>query len=147
MRLDKWLWCARFFKTRGLAQKAIEKGHVSVNGQRPKASREIAVGDVLFIRQEHEAKTVSVCALSERRGSAAESRDWYNESEESRLLRESEKEKRKAEQLSQPQYGHRPDKRERRQLLDLLAQDKSTQGNLEQDNSEQDNSEQDNAWR
>ena len=119
MRLDKWLWCARFFKTRSLAQKAIEKGRVTVNDQRPKPSREIAVGDLLFIEQDHEAKTVTVSALSERRGSASEAQQWYSESEESRLAREEQAAKRKAEQLSQPQFDHRPNKRERRQLLGL----------------------------
>ena len=119
MRLDKWLWCARFFKTRSLAQKAIEKGRVTVNGQRPKPSRDIAVGDLLFIEQEHGAKTVTVYALSERRGSASEAQQWYSESEESRLAREEQAAKRKAEQLSQPQFDHRPNKRERRQLLGL----------------------------
>lgn len=119
MRLDKWLWCARFFKTRSLAQKAIEKGRVMVNGQRPKPSRDIAVGDLLLVEQEHETKTVTVCALSERRGSASEAQEWYSESEESRLAREEQTAKRKAEQLSQPQFDHRPNKRERRQLLGL----------------------------
>lgn len=119
MRLDKWLWCARFFKTRSLAQKAIEKGHVTINGQRPKASREIGVGDALFVKQEHETKTVTVCALSERRGSASEAQQWYSESEESRQMREADQARRKAEQLSRPHSDHRPDKRERRQLLGL----------------------------
>ena len=122
MRLDKWLWCARFFKTRSLAQKAIEKGRVTVNGQRPKASREIAVGDELLIEQLHETKTVTVSALSLRRGSAVEAQQWYSESEANRLAREERNAKRKAEQLSQPHSDHRPDKRERRQIMGLLME-------------------------
>lgn len=123
MRLDKWLWVARFFKTRSLARQAIEKGQVLVDGQRPKSSREIAAGDVLQVQQGFDRKTVTVLGLAEQRGPASVAQALYREDEESIRLREEKVAQRRAQQLSAPVSDHRPNKRERRQwqaLSDLL---------------------------
>lgn len=123
MRLDKWLWVARFFKTRSLARQAIEKGQVLVDGQRPKGSREIAAGDVLQVQQGFDRKTVTVLGLAEQRGPASVAQALYREDEESIRLREEKAAQRRAQQLSAPVSDHRPNKRERRQwqaLSDLL---------------------------
>lgn len=123
MRLDKWLWVARFFKTRSLAKQAIEKGQVLVDGQRPKGSREIAAGDVLQVQQGFDRKTVTVLALAEQRGPASVAQALYSEDEASIRLREEKAAQRRAQQLSAPVSDHRPNKRERRQwqaLSDLL---------------------------
>lgn len=123
MRLDKWLWVARFFKTRSLARQAIEKGQVLVDGQRPKGSREIAAGDVLQVQQGFDRKTVTVLGLAEQRGPASVAQALYREDEESIRLREEKVAQRRAQQLSAPVSDHRPNKRERRQwqaLSDLL---------------------------
>lgn len=115
MRLDKWLWAARFFKTRSLAKHAIEKGQVLVAGQRPKASRDIAVGDELQLQQGFDRKTVVIRLLSEQRGPAAVAQTLYDEHQDSIRLREEQAAVRRAQQLSAPLADHRPNKKERRQ--------------------------------
>lgn len=120
MRLDKWLWAARFFRTRSLAKQAIEKGQISLGGVRPKASREVAVGEVLTVQQGFDQKTVEVLALSEQRGSAPVAQLLYRESEQSMAQREARALERRAQALSQPQADCRPTKRERRQREELL---------------------------
>lgn len=121
VRLDKWLWAARFFKTRSLAQKAIAHGQVSVNDQRPKNSREIAVGDVLCVQQPHMQRTVTVLALAEQRGSASAVATWFAETPESRVAREHAAAQAATDRLGRPDYGRRPDKQARRQRLDLQS--------------------------
>ncbi len=79
LRVDKWLWCARFFKTRGLAQQAVEGGHVQVNGERAKASRQVKVGDQLRVTRERERFDVAVTGIPTRRGPASEARGYYLE--------------------------------------------------------------------
>lgn len=114
IRLDKWLWAARFYKTRSLASEAIKGGKVSVNNARAKPSREVETGDRLVLRQGYDEKTVVVLALSDKRGSATAAQQLYQETEESLQKREKEKELRK---LSAAQRAHgegRPSKRERR---------------------------------
>ena len=123
LRLDKWLWAARFFRTRAMAQEAIARGQVTVNGQRPKPSREIALGDELFVQQAHVARTVRVTGLSDRRGSAPAAECLYMETPESREARLAAEARQAAERLSAPDYGRRPDKRGRRQLLGLMDLD------------------------
>lgn len=115
VRVDKWLWAARFFKTRSLAKTAIEGGKVQLEGQRVKVSKEIVVGDRLLVRQGWDEKEIVVRALSERRGPAAIAQTLYEESQESIARREREAQLRKAAGgVSRPL--HRPDKHERRQL-------------------------------
>jgi len=114
LRIDKWLWCARFFKTRGLAQQAVEGGHVQVNGERVKASRHVKVGDRLRITRERERFEVDVTRIPARRGPAAEARGHYLETAESEAARATVRE---FDRLTAPVHSGRPDKRERRDLL------------------------------
>ncbi len=88
IRLDKWLWAARFFKTRALAAEAVEGGKVQVNGDRPKRARPVQVGDEVRVRLGPYEHTVSVRALSGRRGPASEAAGLYEETVESRTKRE-----------------------------------------------------------
>jgi ribosome-associated heat shock protein Hsp15 len=114
LRIDKWLWCARFFKSRSLAQQAVEGGHVQVNGERAKASRQVKVGDRLRITRERERFEVEVTGIPERRGPATEARTYYAESAESEAARAAVRE---FNRLTAPVASGRPDKRERRDLL------------------------------
>ena len=116
LRIDKWLWCARFFKSRSLAQQAVEGGHVQVNGERAKASRQVKVGDRLRITRERERFEVEVIGIPERRGPATEARTHYAESAESEAARAAVRE---FNRLTAPVASGRPDKRERRDLLKL----------------------------
>ncbi len=114
-RLDKWLWAARFFKTRGLATDAVTGGKVQVNGGRAKPARPIRIGDEIVIRRGPSTVIVTVRALSDRRGPAAEAVLLYEETEASRSAREDAR-KARAEALPAPRidYGGRPTKRDRR---------------------------------
>lgn len=114
VRVDKWLWAARFFKTRSLAKAAIEGGKIQLEGQRVKVSKEITVGDRLLIRQGWDEKEVIVRALSERRGPAPAARELYEESAQSAARRQHEAELRRAAGSNTP--THRPDKHERKLL-------------------------------
>lgn len=117
LRLDKWLWCARFFKSRGLAHDAVEGGHVQVNGERVKASRHVRVGDRLRITRERERYEVEVTGIPARRGPASEARQHYLETPESEAARAHARE---LDLLTAPVASGRPDKRERRDLLRML---------------------------
>ncbi len=114
LRLDKWLWCARFFRSRGLAQAAVEGGHVQVNGERCKASRLVRVGDWLRITRERERFEIEVTGIPLRRGPASEARGHYLESAESVAARERARE---FDRLAPVVSSGRPDKRDRRELL------------------------------
>jgi len=116
LRIDKWLWAARFFKTRSLAKSAIEGGKVQLDGQRVKVSREISVGDRLRIRQGWDEKEVIVRDLSDQRRGAPEAAKLYEETEESQARRASEAEARKAAGGMIERPARRPSKRERRQI-------------------------------
>ncbi len=116
LRLDKWLWAARFFKTRSLAKAAIEGGKVHLGGQRVKVSREISVGDMLQIRQGWDERVVEVRALSDQRRGAPEARLLYEETPESIARRESEAAARKAAGGMIDRPAHRPTKKQRRQI-------------------------------
>ena len=116
LRLDKWLWAARFYKTRSLAKAAIEGGKVHLGGQRVKVSREISVGDTLQIRQGWDEKVVEVRALSDQRRGAPEARLLYEETPESIARRESEAAARKAAGGMIGRPAHRPTKKQRRQI-------------------------------
>jgi len=116
VRLDKWLWAARFFKTRAKAKLAIDGGKVHIGGVRGKSSKEIQVGDELVIRQGWDEKTVVVCGLSIQRRGAAEAGLLYEESVESIARRESIAEQRKAAAGSVFTPDNRPSKKQRRQI-------------------------------
>ena len=116
VRIDKWLWAARFYKTRSLATEAIKGGKVSVNGNRAKPSREVEVGDVLVLRQSNHEKTVSVLDLSDKRGPATVAQLLYQETDESISKRKKEKELRKLTAVHMPHGEGRPTKRTRRMI-------------------------------
>ena len=116
MRLDKWLWAARFFKTRTLATDAISGGKVQLNGSRVKASREVKVDDRLEISNGETRWEVSVRALSDKRGPAPEARLLYEESPESIVAREAQRETRKLVVDPAADLHGRPTKRDRRQI-------------------------------
>ena len=118
VRLDKWLWAARFFKTRRLATEAIAGGHVHLDGQRVKPSRPVRVGDRLEIRKGEVRFEIDVLALSERRGPASEAAKLYRETPESLARREREREARRLAAQA-PAPARRPDKRARRRLRDV----------------------------
>jgi len=116
VRLDKWLWAARFFKTRSIAKQAIEGGKVHCNGSRSKSSREIEVGYELQIRQGWDELTVVVKALSDKRGSAPQAALLYEETRESAEKRKLEAEKRKSLRAANQFSEGRPTKKDRRQI-------------------------------
>ncbi len=116
LRLDKWLWAARFFKTRSLAKAAVEGGKVQLAGQRVKVSREISPGDVLHIRQGWDERVVVVKALSEQRRGAPDAQLLYEETAESIAKREETAAARKAAGGMIDRPAQRPDKRQRRQI-------------------------------
>jgi ribosome-associated heat shock protein Hsp15 len=117
LRVDKWLWYTRFYRSRGLAQEAVEGGHVQVNGERVRASRPVRVGDRLRITRERERFDVDVTALPARRGPAPEARRHYAETAESEAARAAARE---FDRLARPVASGRPDKRERRDRLRLI---------------------------
>ena len=119
VRLDKWLWAARFFKTRSLSADEIGTGHVDVNGQPAKASREVRVGDTVEFRQAGAKRTVVVKAADSHRGSASVAQLMFEETPESieRRAREALERRQNAEPSLSIEQG-RPTKRDRRQLAD-----------------------------
>jgi len=115
VRIDKWLWAARFYKTRSLAKSAIEGGKVHIDGQKSKPSRMLELGLMLHIRQGDTSKTVEVMALSEHRRGAPEAELLYREPQESLELREKPSAERSAFYGSTP-ASVRPNKKQRRQI-------------------------------
>ncbi len=116
LRLDKWLWAARFFKTRGLATEAINGGHVHLNGSRPKPSRPLQVGDELSIRKAGMEFVITVRELSDKRGPAPVAQSLYEEHAESIAKREAYVEERRLLAAAGTSPARRPDKRSRRQI-------------------------------
>lgn len=116
LRVDKWLWAARFFKTRSLAKAAIEGGKIQVNDQRVKVSKEINVGDRLQIRQGWDLREVVVDALSDQRRGAPEAQQLYTETPDSIARRESEAAARKAAGGMIERPATKPTKKQRRQI-------------------------------
>lgn len=116
MRIDKWLWAARFFKTRSLAARACELGRVESNGQPAKPAREVHVGDRLQVRNDSGDFGVDVLVLSEMRGPAAVAQTLYRETEASRELRLKVAEERKTMPRPDALWDGKPSKRERRNL-------------------------------
>ena len=120
LRIDRWLWCARFFKTRSLATDAVGGGKVHVNGVRAKPARAVRPGDVLEVTLGTETVTVKVLTIPSRRGPAPEARLAYEETPESVARRERSREQRRVARFTAPPTPGRPDKHTRRQLLELL---------------------------
>ena len=116
VRLDKWLWAARFFKTRGLAKNAIDGGKVHLDGKRVKVSKEISAGDILQIRQGWDEKVVLVKQLSDQRRGASEAQLLYEETSESLARRETQAQARKAAGGMIDRPANRPTKKQRRQI-------------------------------
>lgn len=116
VRLDKWLWAARFFKTRSQAATAVKGGHVHVNGQRSKPAAGVCVGDRLSITKQPQHFVVDVEALADQRGPAAQAQQLYAETAASHAAREAAAQERRARNAQLPHHHHRPDKRQRREL-------------------------------
>ena len=123
VRIDKWLWAARFFKTRSLASHACELGRVASNGQRAKASREVRVGDLLEVKTGAGDFQVQVLLLSDMRGPAAVAQTLYRETETSREARMKAVEERKAMPRFEGPWGGKPAKRDRRKMERLRGRD------------------------
>ena len=123
VRIDKWLWATRFYKTRSLATEAVDGGKVQVDGERVKPAKLLKPGDVLSIRNGPYAWDITVIALSERRGPAAEAAKLYSESGASRKTREDKIAMIKSERQSNPFPGGRPTKKQRRQIIRFIRDD------------------------
>jgi len=116
IRLDKWLWAARFYKTRGLAADAIDGGKVQVNGERAKRAKQVQVGDEVRVRNGPFEQIVRVTGVSERRGSATDAAALYQETDASRAARETTAAHVRAMATQGKYEGGRPTKRDRRQI-------------------------------
>ncbi|MFQ5519675.1 MAG: RNA-binding S4 domain-containing protein [Mariprofundus sp.] len=115
VRIDRWLWAARFFKTRGLATDMVNGGHIKLNGDNIKASKQVQVGDTLSIVRNHEQYVVTVTGLAEKRGSATVAQTLYAETTESMQQREELKLLRKL--TAPPAPEKRPDKKARGKII------------------------------
>ena len=116
MRIDKWLWAARFFKTRSAATEAVLGGHVQVGGERVKPAKEIRVGDTVEIRRGEVRWTVAVAAVGDRRGSASVAATLYEETAESVAERERQRQERRLARPLGADLGARPTKQDRRRI-------------------------------
>ncbi len=116
VRLDKWLWAARFFKTRALASEAVSGGKVHLAGNRIKPSRKVKLDDCYEIRRAYERYEVIVTDVSDRRGPASSAQNLYRETEDSIERRGVEAEKRKLALMQRPRSSTRPDKKQRRKI-------------------------------
>ncbi|OCG72269.1 heat-shock protein [Gilliamella sp. Occ3-1] len=128
IRLDKWLWAARFYKSRSLAREMVDGGKVHYNGQRTKPSKLVEVGAILTLRQGSDQKTVRVLAISEQRRTAIEAQQLYKETPDSITKREKIAQARKLNALTMPHPDRRPDKKERRNLI-KFKYDRQKDGN------------------
>ncbi|MCO6553313.1 MAG: ribosome-associated heat shock protein Hsp15 [Gilliamella sp.] len=128
VRLDKWLWAARFYKSRSLAREMVDGGKVHYNGQRTKPSKLVEVGAILTLRQGSDQKTVRVLAISEQRKTAIEAQQLYQETPDSIAKREKIAQARKLNALTMPHPDRRPDKKERRNLI-KFKYDRQKDGN------------------
>ena len=117
VRVDKWLWAARFFKTRALAREAVKGGKVQIDGHRVKPGRSLKEGDRLTIRRGEEEYLVTVQDLGERRVSATLAQEKFTEDPESKARREAVAEQRKLDYRARADRQRRPDKRQRRQII------------------------------
>jgi len=123
VRIDKWLWAARFFKTRALAAKACELGRIQASGQRVKAAREVRLGDKLRISNDSGDFDIEVLGLSDVRGRAAVAQTLYQETEASREQRLKVAAERKALYQFEPRPQGRPSKRDRRHIIQFRSRD------------------------
>ena len=123
VRIDKWLWAARFFKTRSLAAQAVGGGHVALNGNKVKPARLVNAGDMLVVRQGFDERTVRIVALSEHRGPAAVAQLLYEETEELLAKRTQAQELRRVMKLQEAKPEHRPDKHARRKIRQFLKKE------------------------
>jgi ribosome-associated heat shock protein Hsp15 len=121
VRIDKWLWAARFFKTRGLASKACELGRIRSKDIEAKPAREVRVGDMLRVKNEGGEFEIEVLELSEMRGPAAVAQKLYRETDASKEARMKLAEERKAMQQFAPIPTHRPSKRDRRRIIQFRS--------------------------
>ena len=117
VRLDKWLWAARFYKTRALAREMIDGGKVHYNGQRSKPSKLVELNATLTLRQGNDERTVVVADISAQRRPASEAQQLYRETDASIEKREKMAQARKMNALTMPHPDRRPDKKERRDLM------------------------------
>ncbi len=122
VRLDKWLWAARFYKTRSIARNMVDGGKVHYNGQRSKPSKSVELGATITLRQGHEEKTVVIEKISGQRRGAPEAQQLYRETEQSIIKREENAQKRKLNTLYSPSPEKRPDKKQRRNLIKFKNQ-------------------------
>jgi len=118
-RLDKWLWAARFYKTRAIAKQMIDGGKVFYNGQRTKSGKAVIIGDIIKIRQGFDEKEVKVMALADKRRDATFAQTLYRESENSIKTREKNSLARQQGILLSPASLNKPDKKQRRQLREF----------------------------
>ena len=116
LRIDKWLWAARFYKTRQLASDAVNGGHVHLNGQRCKPAKLVKISDDIKITKGQWVLEVQITGITERRGSAAQAQQLYQEYEHSKAQREITRLQRQIDKLANPRPTKKPDKRQRRQL-------------------------------
>lgn len=124
IRIDKWLWAARFYKTRTLAKSMVEGGKVHYNGMRVKSSRIVEVGAMVKLWQGNEEKEIEILAITDQRKGAPEAQTLYQETEESVEKREKMSLARKANYLSMPHPDRRPNKKERRDLIKFKHSEK-----------------------
>ena len=125
VRIDKWLWAARFYKMRSLATEACKGGHILINGVRAKASKVVSLHDEIQIQKEKESFTIIVTGLAEKRGSAKAAQGLYVETPESLKHRAELRAQRKLQTSFAPAPDKRPDKRDRRKLKQLKEQYRS----------------------
>ena len=117
VRLDKWLWAARCYKTRAIAKQMIDGGKVHYNGQRTKSSKNVEIGARIQLRQGFDEKELTILAISDRRGNATMAQELYQETETSIKKRELAAEARRLNRLNNPIPDHKPDKKQRRQIV------------------------------
>lgn len=129
VRLDRWLWAARFFKTRAQAKVAVEGGKVHLNGQRAKPSKDVARGALLEIRRDELVQTVRVLAVAEKRGSATIAQTLFEETDDSVHARETLRAARRMERAGLKVPAGRPSKRDRRELAKLKGRIEDAEGN------------------
>lgn len=122
VRLDKWLWAARFYKTRALARQAVQSGKVQYNGQRSKPGKAVEPGAQIKIPQGYDFKEVTVLGLAQQRRGAEQAQLLYQESQQSVAQREHNAKARQLSALYNPKPDHRPDKKQRRQIIQLKQQ-------------------------